>query len=556
MIVRQVLLPLMIATLTMATASAAPPVQVFVPGFAVRELPVEVPNINCLRYRPDGKLLALCYDGSVWLLSDGDGDGLEDRADPLWKSDGTIKSPLEMVVTPEGVYISASRGIFLLHEGRLEKIPVDWAAPINATGAWIDGAGVDALGLARDAEGNLYVAIGTPDFTNPYLLKEGKAGYDVKGDRGAILKFSADRSRRELYATGVRFGVSLAFNQEGDLFCTDQEGASWLANGNPFDELLHIKPGRHYGFPPSHPSHLPGVVDEPSVFDYAPQHQSTCGLTFNESVNGGRSFGPEFWAHDAFVAGYSRGKLYRTTLAKSQAGYVARNELFACLGMLTMDACVTPDGGLVVACHSGKPDWGSGPSGKGKLYKIGHSDPALATPVLAWAQSATELRIAFDRPLTVAQLADLGSGAHIEYGRYVGTGDRFESLWPGYKVVQDQKRTARNALKILDVKTSQDRRNLIVTTATHVEAVPHAITLPGLGRPRKADARRAEMPQMSETDLQYDLTGVEAIWQAESGNDRWSGWLPHLSLDVARHFTRSSVEHDQCWARLNRRGTL
>src|SRR5262249_49744980 len=172
------------------------------------------------------------------------------------------------------------------------------------------------------------------------------------------------------------------------------------------------------------------------------------------SVNGGSPFGPENWGGDAIVAGYSRGKLYRTTLAKSHAGYVARNQLLACLCMLTMDACVAPDGALVVACHSGKPDWGSGPSGKGKLYKIVYSDPSLATPVLAWPQSETELRIAFDRPLTDSQLAELGQGAHIEYGRHVGAGDRFESLWPGYKVVQDQKRTARNPFKICDAQAS------------------------------------------------------------------------------------------------------
>ena len=59
------------------------------------------------------------------------------------------------------------------------------------------------------------------------------------------------------------------------------------------------------------------MIDEPSVFDYAPQHQSTCGLVFNEPVNGGPIFGPASWAGDALVTGYSRGKLFRTKLAKT-----------------------------------------------------------------------------------------------------------------------------------------------------------------------------------------------------------------------------------------------
>ena len=101
---------------------------------------------------------------------------------------------------------------------------------------------------------------------------------------------------------------------QGDLFCTDQEGATWVPNGNPFDELLHIQRGRHYGFPARHPTYVPNVIDEPSTFDYAPQHQSTCGFNFNEPVRAdGPTFGPAAWAGDAIVTGYSRGKLYRTT---------------------------------------------------------------------------------------------------------------------------------------------------------------------------------------------------------------------------------------------------
>src|SRR5439155_21379706 len=176
-----------------------------------------------------------------------------------------------------------------------------------------------------------------------------KSAYNIHSERGTILKLSPDWKHREVICTGVRFTVSLAFNAAGDLFCTDQEGATWLANGNPFDELLHIQRGRHYGFPPRHPRYLPGVIDEPSTFDYGPQHQSTCGLNFNEPVNGGPVFGPAWWQSDAFVAGYSRGKIYRTKLIKTPAGYVAQNQLLASLNVLTVDACVSPQGDLVVA---------------------------------------------------------------------------------------------------------------------------------------------------------------------------------------------------------------
>ncbi len=172
---------------------------------------------------------------------------------------------------------------------------------------------VDATAITLDKEGNVYFGMGTTDFSNAYLIdKSGKAHFDVRGERGTVQKISADLKTRTTFAGGIRFPIGMAFNRHGDLFTTDQEGATWLANGNPFDELLHVQPGRYYGFPPRHPKHLASypdgtpLIDEPSVFDYGPQHQSTCGMVFNESVNGGPVFGPASWAGDAIVCGESR----------------------------------------------------------------------------------------------------------------------------------------------------------------------------------------------------------------------------------------------------------
>ena len=151
--------------------------------------------------------------------------------------------------------------------------------------------------------------------------------------------------------------MSLQFNQHGDLFGSDQEGATWVPNGNPFDELLHLEAGRHYGFPPRHPRWLPDVIDEPSVVDYSPQHQSTCGFRFNGPTGGRARFGPEIWAHDAFTVGESRGKLWRTVLATTAAGYVGRAQLVGSVPLLAVDCTISPDGDLVVCTHTGKPDW-------------------------------------------------------------------------------------------------------------------------------------------------------------------------------------------------------
>ncbi|PYI99837.1 MAG: hypothetical protein DME25_22065, partial [Verrucomicrobia bacterium] len=344
-------------------------------------LPLSLNNVNNVKYRADGKLVALGYDGRVYLLSDTDNDGLEDKAEPFWAGEA-LRAPIGLALTPPGY--ARGQGVFVAAKGKVSLL-VDTNGDDRAdeeivVATWMEKSeqqGVDALGVALDPEGNVYFGLGTASFTGAYRVEEatGESRYNLKSERGTILRISPDFRRREIVCTGIRFPVGLAFNRNGDLFCTDQEGATWLPNGNPLDELLHIQPGRHYGFPPRHPKYLPQVIDEPSVFDYAPQHESTCGLNFNELPAGAASaayrqgcFGPAWWAGDALVSGYSRGKLYRTKLVKTAVGYVAQNQLIACLQALTVDACVSPRGDLVVSTHSGQPDWGSGPNGQGKLY--------------------------------------------------------------------------------------------------------------------------------------------------------------------------------------------
>src|SRR5262249_34491093 len=151
------------------------------------------------------------------------------------------------------------------------------------------------------------------------------------------------------------------------------------------------------------------------------------------------------------------------------------------------------------------------------------------------------VRVAFDRPVDPERLRGLGSRAAIEYGRYVAPGDRFEHLRPGYQVVQDQLEAPRHGLPILSVQLTPDRRTLILATAPQLRAVSYALTRRGLGRP--ARPARAELPQVPETDLGYDLSGVEAAWEGQGGAG-WAGWLPHPDLTVARAFTAGSATHD------------
>ena len=80
---------------TIIQVQSPPIVQMLIPGFAVRELPVKLSNINNVLYREDGILVALGYDGNIHLLTDSDGDGIEDKDKLFWENKGQLIAQLE-----------------------------------------------------------------------------------------------------------------------------------------------------------------------------------------------------------------------------------------------------------------------------------------------------------------------------------------------------------------------------------------------------------------------------------------------------------------------------
>ncbi len=242
---------------------------------------------------------------------------------------------------------------------------------------------------------------------------------------------------------------------------------------------------------------------------------------------------------------------------KTPTGYVVGSQLVACLDMLTVDSCITPKGDMIIAVHSGGPDWGSGPSGEGKLYKVTYEDRDVPQPVATWAAGPDEIRVAFDKPLDLKQLEGLAAETRITHGEFVRAGDEYESLRPGYEVVARQMGTPRYALKVHGAQVTPDRRTLILTTDSQREATWHAIRLPGLGRPplQEGDVKPGEtLPQHPTIDLDYTLGGVAASF--ESSGETWTGWLPHVDLQVNRALTQGSADHDELLNRLKEPGTL
>jgi len=524
-----------------------PVVQMLVPGFVVEEVPVKLSNQNNLRFAPDGTLTSLGYDGKIWRLRDTNGDGLEDVAEPFWDQP-TLSVPLGMAWSTHGLYVSSKGKVSLLKDsdgdGRAD------AEEIIASG-WsrtdVGSGGVDATAVTLGGDGNVYFGLLVADYSNAYRLRKRKdlkpdeivwlkqrgrwhepsgtdAGedefslYDINSPRGTIQKWNPQTRQLSTVATGIRVPVALAFNRAGDLFNTDQEGETWMPDGNPLDELNHIVPGQNYGFPPRHEKWLPGVASEQPVAEFGPQHQSACGLVFNEphepinpksktrdaksplpSAPAQGLFGPKFWEGNAFVAGESRGKIWRVHLTKTSRGYVSTVQTIARLSMLTMDFAISPRGELYVACHSGAPDWGTGPRGEGRIFKITYKNAQAPLPVATWPASPTKVRVTFDRPLHSDVARSNASHAAIEFGEYVSAGDRFEVLKPPYAVVSQQDATPRGRLAIRGSRLDDDGRTLVLTTDPHPLTVRYALTLTGI-------KGREESGGGHTIDLDYDVT--------------------------------------------------
>jgi putative heme-binding domain-containing protein len=533
-------------------------IHMLVPGFTARELPVRLSNVNNLRFAPDGRLTALGYDGRVWLLRDTDGDGLEDQADPFWDQP-TLRVPVGMAWTTAGLIVSSQGKVSLLRDtdsdgkGDVEEVIASgWPKTDVASG------GVDATAVTLDREGNVYFGVMAADYSNPYRLRKRKdlkpgekswleargdkggdadeevSLYDTNSLRGTIQKWNARTKALETIATGIRVPYSLAFSKAGDLFVTDQEGETWCPNGNPLDELNHIIPGRNYGFPPRHEKWLPNLVSDPPVVGFGPQHQSACGFVFNEPhdpVNEGQTsslsgagrmpalrcspgqglFGPRWWEGDAIVTGQSRGKLWRVRLTKTPGGYTGQEHLIARLDMLTTDVTISPKGDLYVSCHSGPPDWGTGPKGDGKLFKISHTDPGAPQPVAVWVTNATKVRVVFDQPIDPA-VTNLVLTQLIEFGGHVRAADRYEVLKPPYKVVTQQAAAPRGKLRILAASLDSEQRTLTLLTEPHSRKATYALAIP---RVRARDATTA-----GETiDVEYQLTDADSGVESRSQPD-------------------------------------
>lgn len=321
-------------------------------GFEIKLYADHVPSARGMTLGEDGTVyLGTINDGKVFALRDRDGDGIAEQV-------LTVASGLNM---PNGVayyqgdlYVAEISRIVKLKEiaYRLNEPPpptvVADVYPNERLQAW------KVLKVGPD--GKLYAPVGAP--CNICLSDDPIFA--------TLTRVDPDGRNLEVYASGIRNSVGFDWHPvTGDLYFADN-GADWLGEDQPADELNRITaPGAHFGYPYCHAGDLPdsryGELKGCDQFTAPvwrfPAHVAPLGIRFYR----GSLFPPDY-RNALFVAQHGSWNRrepvgYRLVVIRFQDGRPAAEEVFA-EGWLPaegkewgrpVDILELPDGSLLVS---------------------------------------------------------------------------------------------------------------------------------------------------------------------------------------------------------------
>ncbi|MFC5067006.1 PQQ-dependent sugar dehydrogenase [Flaviflagellibacter deserti] len=184
----------------------------------------------------------------AYAVTDRDKDGVADEVKEFAPS-VAMKVPNGMCYSPDGF-------LFVVEHNRVLVFPAAeffYESPDVAIGIVADklipeseesfnhGARVCTIG----PDNKLYISLGQPHNVPP---KDKLALYKEHGI-GGIIRMDRDGKNREVYATGIRNSVGIAFSPQGQLWFTDNQ-VDGMGDDIPPGEINRItKPNQNFGFP-------------------------------------------------------------------------------------------------------------------------------------------------------------------------------------------------------------------------------------------------------------------------------------------------------------------
>jgi glucose/arabinose dehydrogenase len=238
-----------LANLLFGSSTGVPPDAVFAervkaaPGFAVELWADDLPGARSLRVTETGDLLVvLSRRGEIALLEpDADGDG---RADGRRVIQVGLDKPHGVELHDGWLYVGETDAIGRVRfdaparttRGRYERI----VRGLPTGGHW-------TRTVRAGPDGWLYVSIGSS--CNVCLEEDPR--------RAAIVRYRADGSGEEIFATGLRNAVGFDWHPEtGELFATDN-GRDLLGDDFPPCELNRVVRGGFFGWPFANGANVP-----------------------------------------------------------------------------------------------------------------------------------------------------------------------------------------------------------------------------------------------------------------------------------------------------------
>ena len=399
----------------MATIKAHADPKVKVQGeYAAVKLPISkgvpIHSPTAVTVGPDRKMYVANYTGQILRLEDTDGDGLEDTS-VLWADvtkdgknypyedavkypgapqKGGLRYPNAMVFKGRECYVATTQEI-RIYEDRSNCGVADTSRTF-ATGWPFNMHYFDwTFGAQFGPDGWFYTMLCT-DYINTAPAP------DPLGLRGSVLRISPDGKKIERHAHGVRFAYGLAFNAEGDLFFTDNEGG-----GNATEELNLVVKNGNYGHHPKSPA---GPPIDPLL--RIASHTSATGMRFNATTNDfGGTAGDGFIAQWGPDGQWGSGGVVRVRLTKKPDGtYVAEQFPFSEGPAKTVDVCFGPQGDLYLARfgRDNNPGHLASDPPEGDIYRI------IPTPGL---DLGTAPQVARSNPLTERASGDPVNGRKL-----------------------------------------------------------------------------------------------------------------------------------------------
>lgn len=384
-----------------------------------------------IAFYPDGKRAAVStWNGDVWVVS-----GFAEQMETVrWKRFAAgLYSPMGLAVVDGLVHVIEQGQLTRLHDLNGDG-EADFYENFNNDGVLYPRS--YSLCLEVDSEGNFY------------FFKNGNRAPSRVPDHGALIRISADGTKREVFATGIRGANTLGIGPGDVILGADQQG-----NWTPADRVDQYRQGGFYGYRPHGGSDIPvGEFEAPILWMPHGLNNSSGSLAYA----GDERWGP--LAGNWILGSYGRGTIFALLTEEIdgllQGGLV---KLPFTIASGPIRSAVNPlDGQFYVL---GLRGWGTGVNQDGSLDRIRYTGDPVYLPV-GLNVEPEGVRLRFSEPLDPSIAADT-SLFEVERWQYV-----YSRAYGSSQVsFVDPRKRGRDSMVVESVTLSPDRRSLFLQIA-------------------------------------------------------------------------------------------